>query len=261
MERRFNIAPEPPRASKSRAKPGVSKDGAAPRLRAGPSFEPPDYDQDYDPGGGWRRPLRRAAVKPAAAFIGVTLGVTVLRRQGDANWGLPFSPRIARRGAALIPAAFVPASFASSRIGAPSRRGTERFGHHDLTAAPRRRELGLPFSPRIARRGASPIPAPFVPASFALVPDRGAEPPRGGTLWRPWPGCGAPAKRIGIAFRVANRPARRVADSGSICARFLRPVPDRGAEAPRDGTLWRPWLDVGRPLRQTRGCARESATR
>jgi hypothetical protein len=131
------------------------------------------------PRGGWRRPLRREAVKPAAAFIGVTLGVAVLRRRGDANLGLPFAPRIARRVASLIPAAFVPASFASSRIGAASRRGTERFGDHDLTAAPRRRELGLPFSPRIAPRVASPIPAAFVLGSFA--PSRIGAPSRRGT--------------------------------------------------------------------------------
>jgi hypothetical protein len=89
------------------------------------------------PGGGWHRSSRREAVKLAAAFIGVTLGVTVLRRPGDANRGLPFAPRIARRAASLIPAAFVPASFASSRIRAASRRGTERFDDHDLTAARR----------------------------------------------------------------------------------------------------------------------------
>src|SRR3984885_4197717 len=112
------------------------------------------------------------------------------RRGGEL--GLPFAPRIARRAASLIPAAFVPASFASSRIGAPSCRGTERFGDHGLTAARRRSELGLPFTPRIARRGASPIPAPFVPASFALVPDRGNEPPDEGRLWRPWLDLGRP---------------------------------------------------------------------
>jgi hypothetical protein len=32
------------------------------------------------------RSLRREAVELAAAFVGVTLGVTVLRRAGGANW-------------------------------------------------------------------------------------------------------------------------------------------------------------------------------
>jgi hypothetical protein len=42
---------------------------------------------------------------------------------------------------------------------------------------------------------------------------------------------GCQAKRIDIAFRPASRMARCVADSGSLCARFLRCVPDRSSSA------------------------------
>jgi hypothetical protein len=163
---------------------------------------------------------------------------------------LPFAPRIARRAASLIPAAFVPASFAASRIGAPSCRGTERFGDHGLTAARRRSELGLPFTPRIARRGASPIPAPFVLGSFA--PSRIGAPSRRGTERFGDHGLTAARRRSELGLPFTPRIARRGASP--IPARFVPAsfaiVPDRGDEPPDEGRLWRSWLDVGRPLGQ-----------
>ena len=173
-------------------------------------------------------------MKLAAASIGVTLGVTLLRRRGDANWGLPFAPRNARRAASPIPAAFVPASFASSRIGAASRRGTERFDDHDLTAARRRRELGLPFAPRIARRGASLIPAPFVLGSFA--PSRiGAASCRGTERFDDHDLTAARRRReLGLPFapRIARRGASLI-PAPFVPASF---APSRIGAAKRHGT-------------------------
>jgi hypothetical protein len=85
---------------------------------------------------------------------------------------LRFARRLARRAASLIPAPFVPASFARVPDRGAGLRRREGFGDHDLTAALQEGEFGLRFARRIAPHATSLIPAPFVPVPFARVPDR-----------------------------------------------------------------------------------------
>jgi hypothetical protein len=141
-----------------------------------------------------RRIARRAPSLIPAPFVPVPfaasrIGPTRLRTRQDfsdhdltaalqsGELGLPFAQRIARRAVSLIPAPFVLVPFAASQIRPARLRRRERFGDHDLTAALQSGELGLPFARRIVGRAASLIPAPFVPASFARVPDRRSAPP------------------------------------------------------------------------------------
>ena len=50
--------------------------------------------------------------------------------------------------------------------------------------------------------------------------------------------------QIGIAFSLSNRVARRVADSNSFCALFLRARVGSGQFKRQDGKLWRPELTL-----------------